>query len=236
MTLPDLNSALDAVNFGPDGLVPVVTQDAETGAVLMQAYADREALRHTLTTRQGTYFSRSRNELWIKGLTSGNVQQVVSVALDCDGDSVLYRVRQSGPACHTGAYSCFYTPLLEDETEAVPPSLDAVLERVYATVEERLSTLPEKSYVARLHAGGLDRVLKKIVEESGEVLLAAKNADTGSVEEKSAARAELRTEVADLFFHTLFAMAEVGVTPAEVAAVLEEREGRTGLKGPKEVG
>jgi phosphoribosyl-ATP pyrophosphohydrolase/phosphoribosyl-AMP cyclohydrolase len=160
----------------------------------------------------------------------------VCVALDCDGDSVLYRVRQSGPACHSGAYSCFYTPLLEDETEAVPPSLDAVLERVYATVEERLSTLPEKSYVARLHAGGLDRVLKKIVEESGEVLLAAKNADTGSVEEKSAARAELRTEVADLFFHTLFAMAEVGVTPAEVAAVLEEREGRTGLKGPKEVG
>ena len=231
MTATDLN----AVKFGPDGLVPVVTQDAETGAVLMQAYADREALEQTLATRQGTYFSRSRNELWIKGLTSGNVQQVVSVSLDCDGDSVLYRVRQSGPACHTGAYSCFYTPLLEEELP-VALALDPVLERVYATVKERLSTLPEKSYVARLHAGGLDRVLKKIVEESGEVLLAAKNAAAGSLEERTAARAELRTEVADLFFHTLFAMAEVGVTPAEVAAVLEEREGRTGLKGPKEAG
>ena len=238
MTATDLNAGLNAVKFGPDGLVPVVTQDAETGVVLMQAYADREALEHTLATRQGTYFSRSRNELWIKGLTSGNVQQVVSVSLDCDGDSVLYRVKQSGPACHTGAYSCFYTPLLEELEEDVPgaPTLDTVLERVYATVQERLRTLPEKSYVARLHAGGLDRVLKKIVEESGEVLLAAKNAATGSLEEKSAARAELRTEVADLFFHTLFAMAEVGVTPAEVAAVLEEREGRSGLKGPKEAG
>ncbi|MGY2895823.1 bifunctional phosphoribosyl-AMP cyclohydrolase/phosphoribosyl-ATP diphosphatase HisIE [Deinococcus sp. UYEF24] len=235
MTSSDLSSALNAVKFGPDGLVPVVTQDAETGAVLMQAYADREALEHTLTTRQGTYFSRSRNEVWIKGLTSGNVQQVVSVALDCDGDSVLYRVQQSGPACHTGAYSCFYTPLLEEEAP-ITLALDTVLERVYATVQERLTTLPEKSYVARLHAGGIDRVLKKIVEESGEVLLAAKNAAAGSLEEKAAARAELRTEVADLFFHTLFAMAEVGVTPAEVAAVLEEREGRTGLKGPKEAG
>ena len=236
MTLFDLNS----VNFGPDGLVPVVTQDAETGAVLMQAYANREALEHTLSTRQGTYYSRSRGELWIKGLTSGHVQQVLSVALDCDGDSLLYRVRQSGPACHTGAYSCYYTPLLEPpilespvlespvlESEVPGPAvLDTVLERVYATIQERLTTLPEKSYVARLHAGGLDRVLKKIVEESGEVLLAAKNRD----------KAELATEVADLLFHTLFAMAEVGVTPQGVAAVLEEREGRTGLKGPKEAG
>lgn len=234
MTASDPSATLNLVKFGPDGLVPVVAQDAETGVVLMQAYADREALEHTLTTRRGTYFSRSRNELWIKGLTSGNVQQVVSVALDCDGDSVLYRVRQSGPACHTGAYSCFYTPLLEEAP--VAPELDTVLERVYATVQERLSTLPEKSYVARLHAGGLDRVLKKIVEESGEVLLAAKNASAGSPEEKSAARAELATEVADLFFHTLFAMAEVGVTPGEVAAVLEGREGRSGLKAPKEAG
>ena len=225
---------LGQVKFGPDGLVPVITQDAATGAVLMQAYANREALEHTLATRQGTYFSRSRGELWVKGLTSGNVQRVLSVSLDCDGDSLLYRVQQQGPACHTGAYSCFYTPLLEEETpvpdttsalDAVP-ALDAVLERVYGTIRERLETLPADSYVARLHAGGLDRILKKIVEESGEVLLAAKNRDQG----------ELATEVADLLFHTLFAMAELGVTPAEVAAVLEQREGRSGLKGPKEAG
>ena len=219
---------LGQVKFGPDGLVPVVTQDAATGAVLMQAYANREALEHTLATRQGTYFSRSRGDLWVKGLTSGNVQRVLSVSLDCDGDSLLYRVQQSGPACHTGAYSCFYTPLLKEEALAsdAVPALDTVLERVYGTIRERLETLPANSYVARLHAGGLDRVLKKIVEESGEVLLAAKNRDQG----------ELKTEVADLLFHTLFAMAEVGVTPAEVAAVLEQREGRSGLKGPKEAG
>ena len=244
MSLPDLNIDLSAVSFGPDGLVPVVTQDAATGAVLMQAYANREALEHTLATRQGTYFSRSRGELWVKGLTSGHTQHVLSVSLDCDGDSLLYRVQQRGPACHTGAYSCFHTPLLEEETttlNAAPvldavPVLDTVLERVYGTIRERLETLPESSYVARLHAGGLDRVLKKIVEESGEVLLAAKNAATGSLAEREAAAAELRTEVADLLFHTLFAMAEVGVTPTEVAAVLEQREGRSGLKGPKEAG
>ncbi|MFC4454969.1 bifunctional phosphoribosyl-AMP cyclohydrolase/phosphoribosyl-ATP diphosphatase HisIE [Deinococcus sonorensis] len=221
-----MNVDLDAVKFGPDGLVAVVTQDVRTGAVLMQAYANREALAHTIQTRQGTYFSRSRGELWIKGLTSGHTQQVVTVQLDCDGDSVLYVVEQQGPACHTGEYSCFHRPLLEAEEGSGTPALSSVLDRVYATITERLQTLPENSYVARLHAGGLDRVLKKVAEESGEVLLAAKNRD----------RAELSTEVADLLFHTLFAMAEVGVTPADVAAVLEAREGRTGLKGPKEVG
>ncbi|WP_425145495.1 bifunctional phosphoribosyl-AMP cyclohydrolase/phosphoribosyl-ATP diphosphatase HisIE [Deinococcus sp.] len=216
---------LSAVKFDAAGLVPVVVQDARTGAVLMQAYANREALEHTLSTRQGSYFSRSRGELWIKGLTSGHTQQVVSVSLDCDGDSVLYLVEQHGPACHTGSYSCYFTPLLEAQEPPVPP-LDNVLERVYATIRSRLTTLPEHSYVARLHAGGLDRVLKKIAEEAGEVLLAAKNRDA----------AELSTEVADLLFHTLLAMAELNVTPRDVAAVLETREGRSGLKGPKEVG
>ncbi|UWX65108.1 bifunctional phosphoribosyl-AMP cyclohydrolase/phosphoribosyl-ATP diphosphatase HisIE [Deinococcus rubellus] len=219
---------LDAVKFGSDGLVPVVVQDAQTGAVLMQAYADRAALEHALATRQGTYFSRSRGEQWIKGLTSGHLQHIESVSLDCDGDSVLYRVQQTGPACHTGEYSCFHRPLLTETQTAVSEEngLDGTLERVYATIRERLTTLPEQSYVARLHAGGLDRVLKKISEEAGEVLLAAKNGD----------RAELATETADLLFHTLFALAEVGVTPGDVARVLQAREGRTGLKGPKEIG
>jgi len=224
MSLP----ALTDLHFGPDGLIPVVTQDARTGAVLMQAYADRAAVERTLATREATYFSRSRAEQWIKGATSGHTQRVVDVRLDCDGDSVLYRVEQTGAACHTGEYSCFYRSMLEDQPSAASGEngLDGTLERVYATIAERLATLPENSYVARLHAGGLDRVLKKISEESGEVLLAAKNGD----------RAELATEVADLLFHTLFAMAEVGVGPADVAAVLQAREGKTGLKGPKEIG
>ncbi|GBF06959.1 bifunctional phosphoribosyl-AMP cyclohydrolase/phosphoribosyl-ATP pyrophosphatase protein [Deinococcus aerius] len=215
---------LDDLRFGADGLIPVVTQDARTGAVLMQAYADRAAVQRTLDTREATYYSRSRGEQWVKGATSGHTQRVVSVALDCDGDSVLYRVEQTGPACHTGEYSCFHRPLLGEQT--ADTGLDGTLERVYVTITERLATLPENSYVARLHAGGLDRVLKKISEEAGEVLLAAKNGD----------RAELATEAADLFFHTLFALAEVGVSPADVAAVLQGREGKSGLKGPKEVG
>ncbi|MBZ9750992.1 bifunctional phosphoribosyl-AMP cyclohydrolase/phosphoribosyl-ATP diphosphatase HisIE [Deinococcus sp. HMF7604] len=215
----------DTLTFDPQsGLIPVVTQDARSGAVLMQAWADRAAVERTLATREATYYSRSRQEQWVKGATSGHTQQVVSVQTDCDGDSLLYRVQQSGPACHTGAYSCFHRPLLEGRTPDT--GLDGTLERVYATITERLATLPEQSYVTRLHAGGLDRVLKKISEEAGEVLLAAKNGD----------RAELATEAADLLFHTLFALAEVGVTPADVAAVLQEREGKTGLKGPKEVG
>ncbi|SMB89702.1 bifunctional phosphoribosyl-AMP cyclohydrolase/phosphoribosyl-ATP diphosphatase HisIE [Deinococcus hopiensis] len=217
-------TTLQHLNFDERGLIPVVTQDARTGAVLMQAYADRAAIERTLETREATYYSRSRGEQWIKGKTSGHAQRIVSVHLDCDGDSVLYRVEQTGPACHTGEYSCFYTPLLEGEGQAA--GLDGTLERVYATITGRLATLPENSYVARLHAGGLDRVLKKISEEAGEVLLAAKNGD----------RAELATEVADLFFHTLFALAEVGVSPGDVAAVLQGREGKTGLKGPKEIG
>ncbi|MFB9991818.1 bifunctional phosphoribosyl-AMP cyclohydrolase/phosphoribosyl-ATP diphosphatase HisIE [Deinococcus oregonensis] len=235
MSLPALT--LNDLHFGPDGLIPVVTQDARTGAVLMQAYADRAAVERTLATREATYFSRSRGQQWIKGATSGHTQRIVDVRLDCDGDSVLYRVEQTGAACHTGEYSCFYRSMLDGQPEvaarnsgaessAAENGLDGTLERVYATITERLATLPEASYVARLHAGGLDRVLKKISEESGEVLLAAKNGD----------RAELATEVADLFFHTLFAMAEVGVGPADVAAVLQAREGKTGLKGPKEIG
>lgn len=215
---------LTELKFDPSGLIPVVTQDARTGAVLMQAFADAAAVQRTLATREATYYSRSRQEQWVKGATSGHTQRVVSVTADCDGDSLLYRVEQTGPACHTGTYSCFHQPLLEDQAQQ--DALDGTLERVYATITERLVTLPENSYVARLHAGGLDRVLKKISEESGEVLLAAKNRD----------RAELATEVADLLFHTLFAMAEVGVSPADVARVLQEREGKSGLKGPKEVG
>ncbi|GHF52913.1 phosphoribosyl-ATP pyrophosphohydrolase/phosphoribosyl-AMP cyclohydrolase [Deinococcus metalli] len=224
MSGPAHSATLDDLRFGADGLIPVVTQDARTGAVLMQAYADRAAIERTLDTREATYWSRSRHEQWIKGATSGHTQRVVDVQLDCDGDSVLYRVEQRGPACHTGEYSCFHRPLQTGEAPAA--GLDGTLERVYGTISERLATLPEHSYVARLHAGGLDRVLKKIGEEAAEVILAAKNAD----------RAELATEAADLMFHVLFAMAEVGVSPGDVAAVLQGREGKTGLKGPKEVG
>ncbi|MCS7195552.1 MAG: bifunctional phosphoribosyl-AMP cyclohydrolase/phosphoribosyl-ATP diphosphatase HisIE [Meiothermus sp.] len=203
---------LDDVRFGPDGLVPVVVQDARTGRVLTLAYANREALEGTLRTRRSTFFSRSRQALWVKGQTSGHGQEVLEVLLDCDQDAVLYRVVPHGPACHTGAESCFHHPLGEEGGPAHPP-LGEVLERVYQTILERISSLPEGSYVAKLHQAGLDRVLKKVGEEAGEVIIAAKNS------EKEA----LVWEAADLVFHLLFALAERGVSPSDLAQTLWHR-------------
>ncbi len=199
---------LEAVRFDERGLVPVVVQDAESGEVLTLAYANREALEETLRTRRSTFYSRSRQALWRKGETSGHWQEVVEVLLDCDGDAVVYRVRPQGPACHTGARSCFHRPLL-----AGPKDLGFVLAQVYATIGERLRTLPEGSYVARLHREGLDRLLKKIGEEGAEVILAAKN---GRPE-------ELRHEAADLLFHLLFTLAELGVGLEDLAETLWAR-------------
>ncbi|WP_018111392.1 bifunctional phosphoribosyl-AMP cyclohydrolase/phosphoribosyl-ATP diphosphatase HisIE [Thermus igniterrae] len=199
---------LGQVRFDEKGLVPVVVQDARTGEVLTLAYANREALEETLRTRRSTFFSRSRGTLWRKGETSGNVQEVVEVLLDCDGDAVVYRVVPHGPACHTGERSCFHRPLLEGEKD-----LGFVVGQVYATLQERLRTLPEGSYVARLHRAGLDRILKKIGEEAGEVILAAKNQDPE----------ELRHEAADLLFHLLLTLAELGLTPEDLARTLWAR-------------
>lgn len=196
---------LSAVRFDEKGLVPVVVQDARTGEVLTLAYANREALEETLRTRRSTFFSRSRQALWRKGETSGNVQEVVEVLLDCDGDAVVYRVVPQGPACHTGERTCFHRALLEGEKD-----LGFVVGQVYATIKERLRTLPEGSYVARMHRAGLDRILKKVGEEAAEVILAAKNRSPE----------ELRHEAADLLFHLLLTLAEAGVSLEEVAETL----------------
>lgn len=199
---------LSAVRFDETGLVPVVVQDARTGEVLTLAYANREALEETLRTRRSTFFSRSRQALWRKGETSGHTQEVVEVLLDCDGDAVVYRVLPQGPACHTGERSCFHRALLEGEKD-----LGFVVGQVYATIKERLRTLPEGSYVARMHRAGLDRILKKIGEEAGEVILAAKNQNPE----------ELRHEAADLLFHLLLTLAELGLGPEDLAKTLWER-------------
>ncbi len=199
---------LSAVRFDEKGLVPVVVQDARTGEVLTLAYANREALEETLRTRRSTFYSRSRQALWRKGESSGNHQEVVEVLLDCDGDAVVYRVIPQGPACHTGERTCFHRALLEGEKD-----LGFVVGQVYATILERLRTLPEGSYVARMHQAGLDRILKKIGEEAGEVILAAKNQNPE----------ELRHEAADLLFHLLLTLAELGLTPEDLAKTLWER-------------
>lgn len=197
------------VRFDANGLIPVIVQDARTGQVLTLAYANLEALEQTLQTRQSTFWSRSRGELWVKGLTSGHTQEVLEVVLDCDQDAVLYKVIPQGPACHTGAESCFHHPL----TPAPHPPLGEVLEKVYQTIQQRIRTLPEGSYVAKMHQAGLDRLLKKIGEEAGEVIIAAKNQGSD----------ELAWEASDLLFHLLFVLAEQGVTPADLARTLWER-------------
>ncbi|WP_448568174.1 bifunctional phosphoribosyl-AMP cyclohydrolase/phosphoribosyl-ATP diphosphatase HisIE [Thermus sp.] len=199
---------LSAVRFDERGLVPVVVQDARTGEVLTLAYANREALEETLRTGQSVFYSRSRKSLWRKGETSGHTQEVVEVLLDCDGDAVVYRVIPRGPACHTGERTCFHRPLLPG-----PKDLGFVLGQVFATIQERLRTLPEGSYVARMHQAGLDRILKKIGEEAGEVIIAAKNQDPK----------ELRHEAADLLFHLLLTLAESGLTLEDLAQTLLER-------------
>lgn len=206
--MPDLPADFPKINFDERGLVPVVTQDALSGEVLMLAYANQEALGKTLETHQAHYYSRSRGELWRKGATSGNTQEVVEVRVDCDEDALLYRVRQSGPACHTGERSCFYRS--SDEAQASLGETMALLERV---VNERLETLPEGSYVTKMHQRGKGYVAQKVVEEAGESIVAA-------LENKPD---ELIGEAADLLFHLTVLLRESGVSLREVSDELVQR-------------
>ena len=199
---------LPPVNFDERGLVPVVTQDALSGEVLMLAYANREALEKTLETQQAHYYSRSRDELWRKGATSGNTQEVVEVRVDCDEDALLYRVRQTGPACHTGERSCFYRSSAEERTSLGETM--ALLERV---VDERLESLPENSYVTKMHGRGKGYVAQKVVEEAGESIVAA-------LENKPD---ELVGEAADLLFHLTVLLRESGVNLQNVSDELVQR-------------
>lgn len=198
-----------ALSFDASGLVPVVTQDAVSGQVLMLAYANKEAVEKTLTTREAHYYSRSRGELWHKGATSGHVQNVLEVRYDCDEDALLYRVFQTGAACHTGEHSCFYRAL----TEAAPPGIGEMMGTLERVVETRLRDLPEGSYVAKLHARGLGYVSQKVVEEAGESIVAALQGKPD----------ELVGEAADLLFHLTVLLKESGVSLQDVAAKLGER-------------
>jgi phosphoribosyl-ATP pyrophosphohydrolase/phosphoribosyl-AMP cyclohydrolase len=169
------------VHFGDDGLVPVVAQSALSGEVLMVAYADRQALERTRETGQAHYHSRSRGALWKKGETSGHHQEVEDVRVDCDGDAVLYVVRQHGPACHTGAPTCFGEPT------------GAILTRLARTIADRGRARPTGSYTARLLEQGVGRIAQKLGEEAVETVVAATSEDG----------ARLTSEAADLLYHLL---------------------------------
>jgi phosphoribosyl-ATP pyrophosphohydrolase/phosphoribosyl-AMP cyclohydrolase len=159
------------IRFDERGLVPVIAQDATTGAVLTLAYANREAVERTLESGEAHYYSRSRGELWRKGATSGNTQRVDEVRVDCDGDALLYRVEPRGPACHTGEESCFFTTLAGGEVDpgnGVEADFGAVVDGLAGTIAQRRREMPEGSYTARLLGGGTERVAQKVGEEAVE--------------------------------------------------------------------
>ena len=208
------------IRFDANGLVPVVAQDATTGEVLTLAYANNEAVDKTLESGEAHYYSRSREELWRKGATSGNTQKVVEVRLDCDGDALIYRVEPRGPACHTGERSCFYRTVAGEgvgvsvgHEESNKEGLGEMVERLAGTIARRHRDMPEESYTAHLISRGTSRVAQKVGEEGVEVVIAALEGE------------KLAEESADLIYHLLVLLEERGVAPEQVAKVLSDRHG-----------
>jgi phosphoribosyl-ATP pyrophosphohydrolase/phosphoribosyl-AMP cyclohydrolase len=217
------------IRFDDEGLVPTVVQDWRDGTVLMVGFMNQEALDRTVETKHVHFWSRSRKALWEKGETSGHYLVLKDLFLDCDLDTVLVKAEPVGPTCHTGEPSCFFTRLTDDGAPDAGKTVDAlggVLERIYRTILDRKQVPQRGSYVTSLFEGGVDRILKKVVEEAGEVVLGAKNAK----------REELVREVADLFFHTLIVLGYHGITPQEVYQELANRLGKSGLRSEKTKG
>ncbi len=209
------------------GLIPAVIQDSKEKDVLMLAYMNQEALSATLKTGMTHFYSRSRKKLWRKGETSGHIQKVKAVSLDCDRDAVLVEVEQVGVACHTGKRSCFFN---SQEVETPPVALPLsppqctkqpvnVLEALYATILARKARPVHESYTSALFEGGLDLILKKVAEEAGEFVISAKNGERGAIAH----------EAADLLYHLWVALAHQGVLLEDVEKVLRERSSRSGL-------
>src|SRR5687768_100606 len=200
------------VRFDERGLVPAVVQDARTREVLTLAYMNEESLRRTLLEGETWFWSRSRSELWHKGATSGNTQRVVEVRPDCDSDALVVLVEPRGPACHTGAVSCFGRAG-EADVEAGAHGVGEVLEGLYEVVAARRREMPAGSYTTYLFEKGLNKILKKVGEESAETIIAAKDGD----------REALTAETADLIYHLLVLLVERGVTLGDLAGELARR-------------
>lgn len=200
------------VRFDERGLVAAVVQDARTREVLTLAYMNEESLRRTLSEGETWFWSRSRAELWHKGATSGNTQRVVEVHLDCDSDALVVLVEPRGPACHTGAVSCF------GNSEAQGPSIGLVLEELYGVIQGRRREMPAGSYTTYLFEKGLNKILKKVGEESAETIIAAKDGDLPA----------LTAETADLVYHLLVLMVERGLTLEALGGELARRRGGKG--------
>lgn len=219
-----MSIATPAVRFGPDGLAPAIVQDASDGRVLMLAWMDAAALEATLATGEVHFHSRSRNRLWRKGETSGNVLRLRGIVVDCDADALVVSAEPAGPTCHRGSRSCF------DPADATPNEGVqgfAWLETLWATIGARAAERPAGSYTARLLDGGVDAVGRKVVEEAMEVVLAAK--DDAAAEavgsDRSVTSARLAEEAADLIYHAIVLLAERVVEPRRVVEQLRSRHG-----------
>jgi phosphoribosyl-ATP pyrophosphohydrolase/phosphoribosyl-AMP cyclohydrolase len=201
--MSDSTHILRQARFSGDGLIPAIVQDHRTREVLTVAYMNEEALRRTIERRETWFWSRSRQELWHKGATSGNFQKVRAIRLDCDADAVLVEVEPQGPACHTGAYSCFN----------VEPGLENTLSALYALVEGRLRDRPSGSYTTKLFDAGIDAIVQKVGEEAVETVIAAKNSEPRRIVEESA----------DLLYHLIVMLVAKGVTLDEIKHELAGR-------------
>ena len=199
---------IDELRFNSHGLIPAIVVDAGSGRVLTLAYMNRESLEITMAEGRTCFWSRSRQELWRKGETSGNVQRVVDITADCDRDALVVRVNKEGPACHLGTHSCFNNLVWRgDEPEPFH------LEGLYNLLVGRKASLPEGSYTTYLFQKGLDKILKKVGEESTEVIIAGKARD----------KAETIYEIADLMYHVMVLMVELGISVEEVRDELASR-------------
>jgi phosphoribosyl-AMP cyclohydrolase / phosphoribosyl-ATP pyrophosphohydrolase len=213
---------LTQLKFDAQGLIPTVVQDWRDGTVLMVAFMNKEALQKTLDTKYVHFWSRSRQKLWQKGETSGNTLLFKDLFVDCDSDALLVKAEPHGPTCHTGEKACFFSRLDQPEIKTAE-AWGGILERLYQTIQERKQHSSSESYTSKLLQGGVDKILKKVVEEAGEVALAGKGGK----------KDEIVYETADLLFHTLVALGYHDVTLQEVYQELATRFGKSGLrKGP----
>lgn len=207
-----------------NNLIPVITQDATTNEVLMLAYMNKEALELSIKTSYAHYFSRSKQRIWKKGESSNHLQEIVDILLDCDNDTLLLKVNQSGVACHTGRKSCFFTKLITNEiisdVEIDTSKAYGIINTLYQTIQSRKNDDPNSSYTAKLLKGKQNSMLKKIVEESGEFAFAIKDDDTQ----------EIIYEAADITYHVLVALASKNIDPDRVKNELAKRFGISGIE------
>jgi phosphoribosyl-ATP pyrophosphohydrolase/phosphoribosyl-AMP cyclohydrolase len=204
-----MNIELDKLKYDDHGLLPAIVQDADSREVLTLAYMNAESLARTIETKETWFWSRSRNELWHKGATSGNTQQVVDLIHDCDSDALVVLVKPAGPACHTGARSCF------GDSQVASGNLGVLLDQLYDLIQERDKTRPANSYTTYLFNEGLDKILKKVGEESAETIIAAKNEGAEP----------LIAEVSDLLYHLIVLLVARGVSLEQVRGELSKRRG-----------